>query len=536
MLRSRVYDRNDVWLIAWVAALGLLISFAGWGLLVTDRREQVLAGAESTALETREAVALGLEQQIEVLRGVRDLWETFGLRPVDEWRANADLRVDRVPGLDSIAWVDLESADDRVASGSGSSATDLDLEAARAHSETPYLVGPITDGEGSPRYRVFLPAHTSDGKRGVLLATFDAAAFLDAILMGRARGHALAVDWNGRRIFERDWPAGDPRPRWWRVEETVSLPFGGEWRIENRPTPAFAESRLTWIPHYLLGAAILLSLLSAILAPQIRFIVRQSRFLAANNRALEDRGIELESEVAERTAALEEAVAELEAFNYSVSHDLRSPLSAILNLTAILDEDYRDRPLDEKGREILGRIHRSATRATALLEDLLQMSRAGRAELSMESIDMRALAREAAAQARVAARRAPDDVEFVFEALPEAVGDRALLSNVFVNLFSNALKYSCDREKPCVVVSGGVEGDECVYHVTDNGSGFDMRFVDKLFVLFERLHSDGDVEGTGVGLAMVARIVKRHGGRVWAEGRVGEGARFSFALPGGEST
>jgi light-regulated signal transduction histidine kinase (bacteriophytochrome) len=155
----------------------------------------------------------------------------------------------------------------------------------------------------------------------------------------------------------------------------------------------------------------------------------------------------------------------------------------------------------------------------------------------MEHIDMLALAREAAAQARAAEQRASEDVEFIFEALPDAVGDRALLSNVFVNLFSNALKYAKparECEKPRVVVTGAVEDGECLYHVADNGRGFDMRFSDKLFVLFERLHSQDEIEGTGVGLAMVARIVKRHGGRVWAKGSVGEGARFSFALPLGE--
>jgi two-component system sensor kinase len=222
-------------------------------------------------------------------------------------------------------------------------------------------------------------------------------------------------------------------------------------------------------------------------------------------------------------------VTELEAFNYSISHDLRTPLSAILNFTAILEEDFSDRPLDDDGLEMLSRIRRSALRASTLLEDLLQLSRAGRATLKREPVDMTALAREMFAQARAA--EGGVNVELDLHPLPDAVGDRTLLGEVLANLFSNALKYSRRQSDRRVEVRGRVDGDECVYEVIDNGQGFDMRFADKLFGLFERLGADENVEGTGVGLAMVARIVKRHGGRVWAEGSPGKGARFAFSVP-----
>jgi len=272
----------------------------------------------------------------------------------------------------------------------------------------------------------------------------------------------------------------------------------------------------------------------AVLTHQLRVIVRQSRFLEANNRSLESRGAELASKVAERTEELEEAVVELEAFNYSVSHDLRSPLGAILNFSFILEEDYRERPLDAEGLEILGRIRRSASRATALLEDLLRLSRAGRAALTVQPVDMTVLARETFAQVRAA----EDDhaIELHVDPLPPAEGDRALLGDVFANLFGNACKYSRGCEKRRIEVSGRVENGENVYEVADNGQGFDMRFADKLFGLFERLHGNDEIEGTGVGLAMVSRIVKRHGGRVWAFGQPGKGARFSFSLPQREAS
>lgn len=528
----RSEGQRDLWLPGLVGLVGLLAALAVWGLLVADRRSQILDSAEETASETRETVEVGLQHQLEALHGLEHLWRTFGLGPVGEWTANVDQSVDRVAGLQSVAWVDLDAPRRRIAAGRARSAHEIELDEqnARLHYDAgPQLEGPERDASDSVGYRIVLPVRTPGERAGVLVARFDVASFLDSALRARAQGYALSVFWGADEIFSRGIPTGDPWQRWWRVEKTIDLPLGGQWRIVQRPTPEFAAMRLTPLPHYLLAAGVLLSIALAMSAHQLRVIVRQSRFLEASNRSLEQRGIELESRVKERTEELEEAVSELEAFNYSVSHDLRSPLGAILNFAAILEEDYRQRPLDGEGVAMLERIRRSASRATALLEDLLQLSRAGRAPLTIERIDMAALARETFTQVRAA--EDDDDVELLVAALPEAAGDRALLGVVFANLFGNAFKYSRGREKRRIGVTGRIEHDECIYEVSDNGQGFDMRFSDKLFGLFERLHTSEEVEGTGVGLAMVGRIVKRHGGHVWADGRPGEGARFSFALP-----
>jgi len=529
--QARTDRVRDLWLPVLVAFIGILVSLTVWGLLVAHRRDQILASAQATAEETREAVEVGLEQQIEMLHGLQDLWRRFGLRPVDEWRANVGQRVRHVAGLSSVAWVDLDRPNNRLAVGRERSAEEIerDEQEARLHYDGPHLDGPERDASGGVRYSVFLPVRTPEDHAGVLVARFEVAPFLEAVLRARARGYAVAVLWGDDEIFSRGSPSADRRQRWWRVEQTAALPLGGEWRVIHRPTADLADVRLSPMPHYLLAAGILLSIVLAVLAHQLRVIQRQSYFLAASNRALEERGAELESRIADRTEALQNAFNELEAFNYSVSHDLRSPLGAILNFTTILEEDYQGRTLDAEGGAILARIRRSATRATALLEDLLQLSRAGRAALTPERVDMTALARETFAQ--VLAAEDNTNVEFLVDSLPEAIGDRSLLADVLANLFGNALKYSRGCDKRRITMSGRIENDECVYEVADNGEGFDMRFVDKLFGLFERLHRGDDVEGTGVGLAMVARIVKRHGGRVWAEGRPGQGARFSFALP-----
>jgi len=237
---------------------------------------------------------------------------------------------------------------------------------------------------------------------------------------------------------------------------------------------------------------------------------------------------ELEARVAERTRDLVAANQELEAFSYSVSHDLRAPLRAIDGFSRIVDEDYGGR-LDDEGRRLLGVVRDNTRRMGQLIDDLLAFSRIGRAEMHGMRVDMAALARGAFEEVGDPAARSR--VDLVLGGLPEARGDRALLRQVWANLLANALKFSSGRESPRIVVSGRRDGDRVVYEVADNGVGFDMRYADKLFGVFQRLHGMREFPGTGVGLALVKRVVARHGGEVWAAGEVDAGATFGFSLP-----
>jgi len=218
---------------------------------------------------------------------------------------------------------------------------------------------------------------------------------------------------------------------------------------------------------------------------------------------------------------------ELEAFSYSIAHDLRAPLRAIEGFSRIVIEDYAAR-LDAEGRRLLNVVRTNAKNMAALIDDLLNFSRLGRKTLLKNEVDMGALARSALASLGGAAT---DRFDFRLDPLPRARGDETLLREVFLNLLSNAIKYS--RRKPRAVVEVGARSEpaEIIYFVKDNGEGFDMRYADKLFGVFQRLHGAEEFEGTGVGLAIVDRIVRRHGGKVWGEGKVGEGATFYFSLP-----
>lgn len=237
---------------------------------------------------------------------------------------------------------------------------------------------------------------------------------------------------------------------------------------------------------------------------------------------------ELEQRVIERTAQLEAANKELEAFSYSVSHDLRAPLRAIDGYTRILTEDY-EAALDAEGKRVCAVIRERTQRMDQLINDLLAFSRLSRAHMQTAPIDMAALVNSVLYDLTTSADR--KCLVFQIEPLPPALGDPTMIRQVWINLLSNALKFSAKREQAVIKVSGRQEAGENIYSVCDNGVGFDMRYVDKLFGVFQRLHSEREFEGTGVGLAIVQRIIYRHGGRVWAESELDHGATFTFTLP-----
>jgi PAS domain S-box-containing protein len=241
---------------------------------------------------------------------------------------------------------------------------------------------------------------------------------------------------------------------------------------------------------------------------------------------------ELESRVETRTGELKAANKELEAFSYSVSHDLRAPLRAMDGFSRILLSDHAEQ-LDAEGRRLLDVVRASTRQMGQLIDDLLAFSRVGRQAMARTAVDMKALADEAFRSLVAVDER----VSFTVGELPRADVDPSLMRQVWVNLISNSLKFTRPEAGRVIAVAGRTEPGRVVYSVTDNGVGFDMAYSDKLFGVFQRLHSSAEFEGTGVGLALVQRIVHRHGGEVWAEGKVGEGATFSFSLPrpGGSS-
>jgi light-regulated signal transduction histidine kinase (bacteriophytochrome) len=236
----------------------------------------------------------------------------------------------------------------------------------------------------------------------------------------------------------------------------------------------------------------------------------------------------LEHKVRDRTQALEEANSELEAFCYSVSHDLRAPLRSVDGFAKMLARDYANKPLDARGNDLMDRMSASTIRMGQLIEDLLNLSRIARGTIETEEVDLSGLAAEVAKE--LAVQNPGRQIEVSIEPDLSVTGDARLLRVALENLFGNAWKFTRAQAQPGFRFGRSESAEGPTFFVRDNGVGFDMAHSAQLFVPFQRLHSDSEFEGTGIGLATVQRVIHSHGGRIWAESRPGMGATFYFTI------
>jgi light-regulated signal transduction histidine kinase (bacteriophytochrome) len=255
---------------------------------------------------------------------------------------------------------------------------------------------------------------------------------------------------------------------------------------------------------------------------------RELRDEIAERKRAEEEIKKLNEDLERRTMELEAANKELEAFGYSVSHDLRTPLIAIGGFSRKLSVEHADR-LNPKGRQYLKIIRASTQNMCQLIDDLLGFFHLSRQKVELSDINMGRLASGLFEELK---NTAPERMlQLDIKPLPPVRGDQAMIRQVFMNLLCNAIKFTRFRKTGMIEIGGWIQNSETIYYVKDNGAGFDMGKADKLFCVFQRLHNAEEFEGNGVGLALVQRIIRRHGGRVWAEGKVNEGATFFFSLP-----
>jgi light-regulated signal transduction histidine kinase (bacteriophytochrome) len=246
-------------------------------------------------------------------------------------------------------------------------------------------------------------------------------------------------------------------------------------------------------------------------------LVIANKELVFQNEEKEKRAIELE--------ALNK---ELDSFTYSVSHDLRAPLRAINGFTQVLVEDYMDQ-LDEEAKSVLDEIVGNSKKMGQLIDNLLEFSRIGKQPVSMTNVNIKDLVDVVVRELK---HLEPDrSINLTIKNLENLSCDRHMLKQVFINLISNAFKYTGKKDEAVIEIGSYIEDNQCTYYVKDNGAGFDMRYYGKLFGVFQRLHSSNEFDGTGVGLAIVQKIITKHSGKVWAESKVDEGTCFYVSLP-----
>jgi PAS domain S-box-containing protein len=300
----------------------------------------------------------------------------------------------------------------------------------------------------------------------------------------------------------------------WSRAEANGQPFHCEYRI-SRP-----DGNVVWV----LGLAVPLVDAAGKRVGHVGTLTDITKSKLQQDE-ISDLNLNLETRVAARTAALERANRELESFSYSVSHDLRAPLRAINGYAKVLLDEERGR-LGEEGQRMLDRIAYNADRMGELIDDILDYSRVGRSEMHLRDVDLERLLGHVVARLRESHPR----VKFFSSGLPVVLGDATMLEQILQNLLDNACTYTANTEDPRIEIAAETRAGEQLILVRDNGVGFDMEHAGRLFGLFQRLHAPVGRDGTGVGLAIVKRLVERHGGRIWAESAPGEGACFYFSL------
>jgi signal transduction histidine kinase len=522
------------------AILGIATTLVIWWSAMRDSNRLAAASLSQVAREIHGVLNVRVDRHVEGLRNLAQFWQLHGLLPQEAWDFNCEMMIRNFRGLEWVAWVNARNGAYRFVSRDTTRRLDPGvILMARERARAP---GSETLVRSAGEVLVFTPVRTPQDSVGMLVAAVSPPKLVshEYLTAGDIIAYSVQTS-SGKEIYRWGEPANAP-PKDMTVELNLPQAFGEMWTVHYAPTPRYLLGVVSRWHNYFLLTGVLLSLALGAIAFQFVTLREYSVALAETNRKLDaqvrelserDRTMsrmndELEQRVEARTTQLAEAMKELEAFSHSMSHDLRSPIGAILNYTSILEEDYAPR-LDKEGVKVVHRIRSSGQSATRLLDQLVQFVWLGRETAEKSDVNMTELAREAYQE--VADGRTTETVRFELPELPQARGNAPLLGRVFRNLLSNAVKYTRRSQAPRISVRGEERPDETAYWVEDNGIGFDPTQAESLFEPFRRLHSSNDYEGAGLGLAIVAKIVRRHGGRVWAESNGAGGARFGFALP-----
>lgn len=578
----------SLWPTALTFFAGLMATLGVWTLAETYPRSERSRTLLTVANGMRQVLEVRLNDHLRGLQLASDVWPRFSIADSADWKATAQMFMQQHPGFVAVAlvWPPVAAIPGDGAAGAGPDKLSLFDESAAAArplelvarnqglgewrvdselsdrlraarqsavaEQRTSIDGPFTAQSGQGFYQVVIPiesgAAPEGGERpaGMLCGLLQPAPLLASLISELASGYYLAVHDDGALVYTQGTP---PRPREADEDsgaETVELPIrllmGKTWTLDMARPDFFELPPLLSLGRLVLTGGLVFSLLLAgvVYLGQVSRV--RARALVIANRELRSQIVStavaegrvrrinesLEARVAERTRALDEVVTELETFNYSVSHDLRSPIGAIVNFTSILAEDYKDK-LDQAGMDILRRVSGCAQNAVSMMDGLLTFSHIGQQALTLGTVDMKKLV-DAAVEEVLTAHAGPRPAVSVGP-LPSVTADPSMLRTVWTNLLSNAVKFSETTPEPVIEIGSQAAPDEDIFFVRDNGVGFDMKHAARLFNVFEQLHPTPRGKGHGVGLAIVSRIIRRHGGRVWAQAAPGKGATFYFALP-----
>ena len=502
-----------------------------WQVLREDHEAGVANVAEATSYATRSELARQLIIQFQSLHVLADLWISSsgeGDVPVD---AETPLEIIRFEGVAAIAWSDsngtrflatrtnpvlgyVPTPDEWVP------IADLVTEAHAAAAET--TLGPSIDADGHAIFRYYLPVRRGM-RHGVLVAVIDAHDLLEALLVDEALGYEIRVTCcDGTELYRRG-AADEEAPGAWTREGRISPAPGVLWNVAHRPSPALADDLETSAVDSVLIAGFALALVLGGLVFQTRRAGERAAAASAAEQRIHKLNRELEERVVARTKGLDDALTDLNTINLSVSHDLRSPLNAMSLLASQLREANRQ---DAVAAGRCEKITANIERMSVIIDRLLAYSRASSFDSQLEDVDMRAMAEQVVREQSI-----PPSAVSIGD-LPRARADSMIMHILLSNLVNNAARHG-QSSRGLRIEIGSLTTDDgrTAYYIRDNGPGLDKELADKLFKpMNERWKSGG--EGLGLGLAITARAVERHHGRIWVESEPGKGATFLFTLDG----
>jgi signal transduction histidine kinase len=519
---------------AWLVPTAIALFAAGtvvvlWYAIRQDHENRVANVAEATSYATRSELARRLIIQFQSLRGLGELWASSSGEVESAGGAETPLALIRFEGIESIAW----SADDGtrfLATGadpvlghvpSAEEWAPIQHLVTEAHAATTeVMLGPFIDADGHSNFHYYLPIeHTT--RRGVLVAVIDAHDLLATLLVDEAPGYEISV-WccEGTELYRRGTADAGLSGAWTRQGRISPAP-GILWNVAHRPSPVLAWDRDVLV----IDLVLIIGLATAFLLGGLVFENQRARERAAAASAAEQRvrrlNRELEERVVARTQELSSALTDLNTINLSVSHDLRSRLNAISLITGQLQQGVPD---DTRNPARFVKIAENVARMAAIIERLLGYSRTTSFDSELEDVDMRALAEEVVKQQSGAAHAVS------IGQLPPAHADRAIVNILLGNLVGNALKHGQSTRGLAIEIgSRALPDGTTAYFVRDNGPGLAKDIADRLFKPMTKTEGARD-EGLGLGLAIAARAVERHGGRIWVESEPGQGATFFFTL------
>ena len=477
------------------------------------------------------------------MRELGTFWQLHGVLPSGPWHFHTRWTMEQFPGIQWIAWVPADSTQSRFEARDTVRVDSETLNRVRQRIAEPSTVIDERWSDGL-HVELLLPVRSAEEGVSMLAAAIRVdSLWLKSLGLAPNFGVTLVSD-RGNEVALRS-AAADKTPGWMKLRRGFTSPGGRPVQVDLVPSAELVRQIATPWPHYFLVTGLFLSVaigvllfqslrsrhLSEILANSNRVLDQRIAELSRRDRELRDVNEALEQRVRERTVDLSEALREVETLTHSTSHDLRSPIAAILSFSAMLEEDYGPQ-MHTEARTLLERIRTAGEHANHLLNSLMEYASSGASPLRPSVIDVRQIAESAYTEA-LAGEESNGEVKFGVDHLPPAFGDPEQTHRVFVNLLGNALKYSRGRVLRTISVGGTSGTTECTYWVKDNGHGFESSRSPEIFEPFRRLQGS-HTEGVGLGLAIVAKTVRRQGGRVWADSDGKTGATFYFTLPSSE--